>query len=97
MATELTEYRVYTLDETNRIIGCEEVACTDDRQAFIVSTTLGGAGSELEIWQGHRHVGRLTRGPARGSSAPRRGLISTVGPYAAAEDARPEPGAPDRA
>ncbi len=96
MAPETAEYRVYTLDGANRIIGCEEVDCSDDRQAFILSTTLGKAGFELEIWQKQRFVGRLTRQPAPGS-VPHRVLTSIVGHRLADDGPGPHRGIPDPA
>jgi two-component system chemotaxis response regulator CheB len=57
----MAEYRIYTLDHARRIVRCQEAVCVDDRQAFIVSTTLGEPDAELEIWQSQRFVGRSTR------------------------------------
>ncbi len=83
----MAEYRFYTLDRARRIVSRHETVCTDDRHAFIVSTTLGEAGAEIEIWQGRRFVGLAARRPAPGG--PHQALVTTVDHHAAP---RPPPG-----
>ena len=73
----MSEYRLYTLDGARRIVSCHEVVCADDRHAFIVSTTLGDAGAEIEIWQNQRFVGLATRPLSPGDTV-HRPLVTTV-------------------
>ncbi len=72
----MAPYRLYTLDGTRRIVSCHEVVCTDDRHAFIVSTTLGNDGAEVEIWQNQRFVGLAARRTP--GDNPHRPLVTTV-------------------
>lgn len=87
----MAEYRIYTLDAAKRIVGCQGAACSDDRHAFIVSSTLGDTGAELEIWQDQRFVGRSTRQPAPGRISHRL-LTTTVGHRDASSHVVPGPG-----
>ncbi len=72
----MAEYRFYTLDRARRIVSRHEAVCTDDRHAFVVSTTLGEAGAEIEIWQSQRFVGLAARRPPPGG--PHQVLVTTV-------------------
>lgn len=85
---DMAEYRIYTLDKARRIVRCREASCSDDRQAFIISATLGETDAELEIWQGERFVGCSTHRPASGNT-PHRLLTTTVSPRSAGSRVAP--------
>ena len=58
-------------------MSCHEVVCADDRHAFIVSTTLGDASTEIEIWQNQRFVGLAARRLSPGDAV-HRPLVTTI-------------------
>jgi translation initiation factor IF-1 len=53
------EYRIYTLNDNNRIAGpAEVIACDDDMEAIARAKRLLD-GHDVEIWRGDRVVIRL--------------------------------------
>lgn len=73
----MAEYRLYTLDDSRRILGCHEVVCADDRDAFIIAATLDDASAAIEIWHNRRFVGLAARRAGHGENA-HRPLVTTV-------------------
>lgn len=62
----MRHYRIYTMDQTGRILFAQDVRCHDDRGAMTEAQAQAGAYG-AEIWQGARLVGRVA-----GEEAPHR-------------------------
>lgn len=59
-------YRVYTLNEHNRISGpAKEVVCVDDDDAGQFAQTVMAAGGNIEVWLGAQKIFCPGDGPQR--------------------------------
>lgn len=56
----MADYRVYVLNDHNKIVEATDIHARDDTHVFEVAERVSGA-RPLEIWQGTRLVGRYNR------------------------------------
>lgn len=53
------QYRIYPLDERDRIEGSYDAICADDEQAVAYAAQLITKGGQVEIWTNSRLVGKF--------------------------------------
>ena len=56
----MTNYRIYMLDRTGRVVTGSDADCRDDATALGWAATTLGTDVRAEIWQGTRCVGRVS-------------------------------------
>ncbi len=61
----MTEYRIYLLDGSGRIVKAYDETCDRDAGAFEAARGILPAGGEAEVWQGTRCLGRVSGEGAR--------------------------------
>ncbi len=57
----MASYRIYTLNRAGRIVTAADAECTNDEAAFTWAATTLGPNASIELWQGTRCVGGLSR------------------------------------
>ncbi len=57
----MASYRIYTLNEAGRILTASDAECLDDEAAFTWAATTLGPHASMELWEGTRCVGGLSR------------------------------------
>jgi hypothetical protein len=68
----LKSYRIYALDQNDKIVTGLDAECDGDDAAFAWAETKLGRNARAEIWEGRRCVGKLLRStvPAERPSGP---------------------------
>ncbi len=69
----MASYRIYTLNRAGRIITASDADCINDEAAFTWAATTLGPHASIELWQGTRCVGGLSRNritPGRPAGVP---------------------------
>lgn len=63
----MPNYRVYQLDENARIVARHEVSCDSDEAAQSAAAKLVPPGTQAEVWEGARLLGRVSARDVRKS------------------------------
>jgi hypothetical protein len=56
----MANYRIYMLDDADRVITGSDADCRDDETALFWAATTLGTDARAEIWHGTRCVGRVS-------------------------------------